>query len=312
MTGQQTTILNGDGLTAGERLVKAREELGLTADDVAAELRLSPRQITALEQGDYSGLAGSTYVRGYLRNYARLVGLPVEAVIEPQTPAPAEPPDEEATGPAVDRQVSSADRSVKLVTYFIVAVIAGLALVWWQNRESPQISRLGGTSVARSGEATPLAGEPAPAAPARAGGAAEVSGDEAGTPGAASADAKAAAAESGAAPAADSAGTPLVASEENVSTAPEARPIPPGMARLVLDYGEDCWTDIRDARGKRLVHETILSGRTKVVDGVPPFEVFFGKAGGVRVAVNGTAYDFSTHIRREFARFTLAAEPAAR
>ena len=70
----------------GNMLTKARTELGMSVEDVAAELRLSPRQISALEKDDYHSLPGPTYVRGYLRNYARLLGLPESEVIPESRP----------------------------------------------------------------------------------------------------------------------------------------------------------------------------------------------------------------------------------
>ena len=66
---------------SGAILKDAREKLGLTADDVATELRLSTSQINALENDDYSELPGPTYVRGYLRSYARLVKIDEESVL---------------------------------------------------------------------------------------------------------------------------------------------------------------------------------------------------------------------------------------
>jgi cytoskeleton protein RodZ len=42
--------------------------------DVAAKLKLTARQIEALEQEDFSHLPSEVFVRGFVRNYARLVG----------------------------------------------------------------------------------------------------------------------------------------------------------------------------------------------------------------------------------------------
>ena len=59
----------------GESLVRAREQLGLSAEQVATELRLSPQQVQAIEQSDFSKLPSAVFTRGYIRTYARLVNL---------------------------------------------------------------------------------------------------------------------------------------------------------------------------------------------------------------------------------------------
>lgn len=68
-------------LTVGERLAQAREARGLTVDDVAAVLKLGPRQVAALEAGEWQGLPGNTFVRGFVRNYARYLELDVDPLM---------------------------------------------------------------------------------------------------------------------------------------------------------------------------------------------------------------------------------------
>ncbi|MCC6926313.1 helix-turn-helix domain-containing protein [Novosphingobium sp.] len=82
--------------SVGSRLRRAREEAGLSLPQLAAETRISVRQLTALETGDYSALSGRTYAIGFSRTYAKAVGLndaeiaaAVRAELAEQ--APAEP-----------------------------------------------------------------------------------------------------------------------------------------------------------------------------------------------------------------------------
>jgi len=63
-------------------LKAAREAAGLSQDAVAQQLKLAPRQVRAIEEDDYARLPGRTFVRGFVRNYARLVGLDPEAVAQ--------------------------------------------------------------------------------------------------------------------------------------------------------------------------------------------------------------------------------------
>ena len=70
-----------ESVPAGARLRDARMAAGLSIDAVAQQLKLAPRQVMALEDDDYAQLPGRTFVRGFMRNYARLVRLDPEAVL---------------------------------------------------------------------------------------------------------------------------------------------------------------------------------------------------------------------------------------
>ncbi|MGH8593041.1 MAG: helix-turn-helix domain-containing protein, partial [Gammaproteobacteria bacterium] len=66
----------------GGRLRQAREAHKLSIDEVAAQLNLKPTVIVALEQDRYQDLASAAFARGYLRGYARLLGLDAESFIQ--------------------------------------------------------------------------------------------------------------------------------------------------------------------------------------------------------------------------------------
>jgi len=59
----------------GELLSARRQELNLTIDDVSLRVRLAPRQIIALEANDFDALPGMATVRGFIRSYAKLLGM---------------------------------------------------------------------------------------------------------------------------------------------------------------------------------------------------------------------------------------------
>jgi cytoskeleton protein RodZ len=66
----------------GARLAEARERLKLSASDVARQLKLSVAQVEALENDQFDRLPGSVFVRGFIRNYARLVKLDPEEFLQ--------------------------------------------------------------------------------------------------------------------------------------------------------------------------------------------------------------------------------------
>ena len=61
--------------TAGERLRAAREEKGLTLEDIAAQTRIPRRHLESLESSDWEHLPAPTYTTGFAKSYASAVGL---------------------------------------------------------------------------------------------------------------------------------------------------------------------------------------------------------------------------------------------
>ncbi len=104
----------------GAMLRMAREARGTTIAEVAAALKMSPRQIEAIENEDFSRLSGATFIRGFVRNYARLLKIdaaPVLAALADQ----AALPQAELNAPA--------DAGVKMVGATVLALaVFGAAL----------------------------------------------------------------------------------------------------------------------------------------------------------------------------------------
>ena len=65
-------------LTLGAKLKQAREQQGLSVDDVAASLKLLPRIIDSLESDNYQALPEPVFIKGYVRLYAELLHLPTQ------------------------------------------------------------------------------------------------------------------------------------------------------------------------------------------------------------------------------------------
>src|SRR5574340_940003 len=85
--------LREEGRTPGALLREAREAAGMSVLDVSHALKLTPRQIEAIESDDYERLSGPTFVRGFIRNYARLLRLdaaPLIAELDERAQTPTE------------------------------------------------------------------------------------------------------------------------------------------------------------------------------------------------------------------------------
>lgn len=307
----------------GRYLLKARENQKLRIEDVAIELRLIPSQVTALEEDDYSAMPEVTYVRGYLRNYARLLGLsPDEILLAHARITRNDDFGKVAVSPVGEKEIHTAGLGVKLLGVFIlVAAIAGV-VYWYLDRDADQPVTVAVTPepAAPVTEEVPTGSsklsfadpEPAPA-PAVQVAVDAVEADE--QPAAASVQqdstAVAPAVTESEAGQMQTENVEPVSATEPVADQPAVQSIEPpaeiasDMGQLVISYEKSCWTDIRDASGKKLVYKTIPAGQTITLEGKTPFTLFFGFAVGVDLKFNGESIDLKQHTRGVFARLTL-------
>lgn len=262
-----------EGPLAGERLVEARREQQISIDEIAKELHLDEHKVRALERNEFDILGAPVFAKGYLKKYAQLVGVRVDDVIADyyhlnrSTGAP----------PVVSsrprpRQELSPGPWIAVIVVIIIAVTA----YWWFTR--PESAPEDATPVneivpPESGETD---GDQSDAGPAEAEqpDAEPDAADEASEP-----EETVPAAVETAAP------TPTPTIEETSS--PE---IVPGQMRLLITYTGDCWTEISDANGRRLLFDLGKDGRSVELSGAEPFNVLFGSPGNVILRVNGEDY----------------------
>ena len=67
--------------SVGALLRESREKLGLSPGDIANKLRMGLKQVNALENSDYAALPTGTFLRGFVRNYAKAVALNADEVL---------------------------------------------------------------------------------------------------------------------------------------------------------------------------------------------------------------------------------------
>jgi cytoskeletal protein RodZ len=91
-TDDGSTVTGVDRKSIGARLSAARTERKLDRRAVANELHLDVRTIDALENDDKAELPAAIFVKGYLRNYARLVGLPEDEIVRDFAEQSGDPP----------------------------------------------------------------------------------------------------------------------------------------------------------------------------------------------------------------------------
>ena len=123
----------------GEQLRAAREAAGMSVHEISTHMRLDSRVILALESDDYEQLPAPTFIRGYLRGYARLVDLPPDPIIQSFEQRDFAPPSLVADL-SVRSQVRSGDFPFRLVTYVVVAALILLVVLWWRSQDFAPVS----------------------------------------------------------------------------------------------------------------------------------------------------------------------------
>lgn len=128
----------------GERLKTAREAMHLTEKEAALRLNLSTNIILLMENEDFQNGPPATFIRGYLRSYARLLNIPeyeintavaqLESSI-PQTPEPSAPP-------ILKTQAGNQTHHyLRRMTYAVVAILIVLVSIWWTSHPKDLVPR---------------------------------------------------------------------------------------------------------------------------------------------------------------------------
>jgi cytoskeleton protein RodZ len=289
------------GVGPGQKLHEARMRARLSAEQVAETLNLSIQQIAALEENDFARLPGPTYVRGYLRNYAQLLGLPAQEIIESYASVNGT---HRATRPNTltpEREVTTRDGAVRFATFLVVGILILLAVVWWQGRSWRPVPTESALQMQEQSTDAKVSAEQTQTAP---------------SPGISTESADAVASESSSAEVSEPP-VPDVATESPVAnvlpqdSSSSQLAAPPDTAQLILHTRDTSWADVRDASGTKLLYMLVPAGRRITLSGVPPFTVFVGNPEGVGVEFNGKYLDATQFKRGLVARFTLGATASA-
>ncbi len=115
----------------GERFRQAREALGISITEASTATRILPRYLQAIEAGDVASLPGDVYARGFVRNYAQLLGLPPEEMVSLYRQERGEPTSRITIVPAaVPPRTHSCLIPSFFVTFFtVLLLLAGLYFV---------------------------------------------------------------------------------------------------------------------------------------------------------------------------------------
>ncbi|MEZ5510325.1 MAG: DUF4115 domain-containing protein [Gammaproteobacteria bacterium] len=309
-------------VSPGERLQKARKERQLEIPQVAENLNLSPGVVRALEADDYRMLPNATFVKGYLRSYARLLGISgddlvrgYEAITGHVREAKVEP-----VAPAMVRDNRSGLRNVMMAVVAVVIVVLGVWLSLSGDKApemEPALAEADQQPVAPDEAVNPpvvvsrsadtdaelqtlaeAAAEPLPDEPVEA---------EVPVP---------------AEPAMTAAELAVVEQSPAVVTIPaEAAPLPvteepaasgvspvaaDGATGLVnLRFSGECWVEVRDGKGDLVFSSLKRAGQEVNLRAATPINVKLGNGDVVAVQYNHEPVAFTTRPDRKVVRLTL-------
>ncbi|MCP4302248.1 MAG: helix-turn-helix domain-containing protein [Gammaproteobacteria bacterium] len=277
------------GPLGGERLAEARRAQQISVVEVAKELHLDEPKVRALERNEFDILGAPVFAKGHLRKYAQLVKVDQDDVMadyyqltraagmQPVITARPRPRREMSPGPWIA----------------VIVVIIVVATVYWWFTSAPA------TVDEPQRELMPQDTVPTPDQESAGAGADDSAVLE-----------SAAEKPEAPAPAVMEPEGRLPEAEEPGVAVTDAVQVPDlndGQMRMLVTYSGDCWTEITDARGRRLFFGLGTDGRTVELSGEAPFNVLFGNANNVSIRVNGSDRPISADERRgRLARLTIA------
>jgi len=274
-------------LSFGTWLRQQREVREITLREIADASKISLRYLEAFEQDRFDVLPSGIFARGFLRQYARYVGLDPDEVTNRYLSAqhPLEPEDEDPVSPVSrPRPGGSWLYTVLLVlALLVVLVLVALAGFFSEKQrggdvdlpaasETEGVERLAADALARESE---LPGEGSGGTSAAGGGTAEPSPPE--PP------------EGAGSPAAVLTTAPPTTTSSTQPPPATLSPTPDRPLVVSLELVEDCWAEIR-VDGRRELQRVLTAGEILPIAARTSVVLTLGNAGGVRVRVNGVPY----------------------
>ncbi|MEZ2585240.1 cytoskeleton protein RodZ [Kluyvera intermedia] len=315
--------------TTGIRLRNAREQLGLSQQAVAERLCLKVSTVRDIEEDKAPAELASTFLRGYIRSYARLVHIPEEELLpmmEKQAPvraAKVAPMQSFSLG----KRRKKRDGWLMSFTWLVLFVVVGLTVAWWWQNHKAQQEEIS-TMADQSSVELKANGSDSQNIPLN-------TGTDATSTTPATADSAVSAQTSTEAPVATSA--PAETAQNNAAVvspsqanvddtaaqttpAPQtAAPLPTDPAQtaapvadanaLVMNFSADCWLEVTDATGKKLFSGLQRKGGNLNLSGQAPYKLKIGAPAAVQIEYQGKPVDLSRFIRtNQVARLTVSAE----
>ena len=309
----------------GKRLQAAREAKKLDIATVAKELHLSRAVVHALEAEDFDKLPARVFVRGYYRNYARLVGVSEETINREFS---ERCPDGECKGAppraqhSIRQELHSTHSLIRVVTWSLTVLL--LAALFWWGKNNIHWSQSGDESESRNQDMTAVDATTEDMEADQQDGSLDKKPDSmdfSGDDGSLSLpDVPVKSQSQPEQPQSNAQSSPGSVQDaeqttENTVVPPEAlvkaeeQHAPKPKGEVEIHFTGDCWVDVRDSTRQFKLLGTMRAGDTRKLGGKPPFSIIFGDYSAVKMTIDGAAYDLSVHAQGKTAKFKL--DPAA-
>ncbi|MEZ8631752.1 cytoskeleton protein RodZ [Vibrio lentus] len=301
----QTKETVAPAIEAGTLLKNKRESLGLTQKQISDRLKLRVTLIQQIEENQFESDQVATFMRGYIRSYAKYVNLDEKVVLSALHHAgDAQHQEQEMLSFSRKTKTEKHNSRIMILTWSIFAVIAGISsLWWWQNQQQdtlsqslvntesseelvveetldPELTSLEVIEAEQNTETSPVT---------------ENSDDLLTVVSAAEASENIEQVEE----TQDVAEvTPVAAESETVTPEPVAN-------ELVMQFSADCWIQVKDAAGKTLSTGIKKAGQTLNLSGTAPYKVILGAPEGVSMTFASEPVDLSGYTSGKVARITL-------
>lgn len=343
MKAAHPEVVAATRVNPGETLRQARESNGWSLAEVALKLNLTVTSLSNLEAGAFDKLPGHTFARGYIRAYAKLLGMDQTVLVQQfdqSTGTDSQGSNVHALG-RIEEPVRVSHTILRIVSLLLLVAVIGGGFVWWQDQTSQRskdVTSLAPEHVEVEGadgttqihpidepEDQAVAEGQAEGATALALPQAETTAESTGAEPVAPATAPAApaattpaapvhtpapvvAAPATPAPNAPATPAPTVTAPVVAATpAPTAEAAVPaaGDGQVQLQFTADCWAQVTDGRGKVLFSGLKHKGDSVSVSGKPPLAVRLGVARAAQVSYNGQPVDIAPFTSGETARLKL-------
>ncbi|HCG7675892.1 TPA: cytoskeleton protein RodZ [Vibrio parahaemolyticus] len=314
MTEHENTNEVPLSIEAGTLLKNKRESLGMTQKQVADRLRLRVSVIEDIENNRFESQQVATFTRGYLRSYAKFVGLDEKVVLVAlEQTADVKPKEQEIEMQSFSRKTKHEKHNsrIMLLTWVIAIVIIGISAAWWwQNQQENSLAQVVAEANVETSQPSAdeiadidlmteeelIASSPAELA-ASNNTASESSINAAQTDEVVPAETEESTTEATQEPVA------VIEAAEEVQE--ESPVVPEGMTLLTMKFKADCWIQVKDTNGKTLVSGTQKPGQDVELTGKAPFKVILGAPEGVTMTFASEPVDLSGYTSGKVARFTL-------
>ncbi|MFM5113267.1 cytoskeleton protein RodZ [Aeromonas hydrophila] len=312
MTTEQPHDFQDDSqaIGPGQLLRNAREQLGWTREQVASRIHLRLTLIAAIESDTYDKHTSHTFIRGYLRTYAKLVGIPEETILAAYDKLGLTPPDNIDMQSFSRRSRQQAnDSRLKVVTWLVILVLIALSVAWWWQStarrsagdEALAATEMGATSNTPSATVPPAVDVADPVVAPATSAAAATSADPVAS----------AAATTLPVDASSAVATTAVATSAATATQPAADTAtsePAKVPQLKMSFTADCWLDVKDAKGKTLFSGLKKANDELVLEGPEPLKFIIGAPMAVNIEYQGKSIDMSRYNNGRTARLSLPQE----